>query len=88
MPRPFARGYYAGENGMARIRDYTRINPRLGWTAGGMVSTVGDLTKWGKVLATGTLLSRRLQAERMRFGNDPDYQRQSVRIGAWDHPAR
>jgi D-alanyl-D-alanine carboxypeptidase len=34
-------------------------------------STLGDLTKWGRVLATGTLLSRRLQAERMRFGTIP-----------------
>src|SRR5262249_15753871 len=68
MPRPFAHGYYAGDNSKGRIRDYTRINPRLAWTAGGMVSTLGDLTRWGRVLAKGTLLSRRLQAERMRFG--------------------
>lgn len=71
MPRPFAHGYYAGENGGGSIRDYTRINPRLAWTAGGMVSTLGDLTKWVKVLAKGTLLGRRLQAQRMRFGTIP-----------------
>ena len=62
MPRPFAHGYYAGENGKGRIRDYTHINPRLAWTAGGMVSTLGDLAKWGRLPAKGTLLSRRLQA--------------------------
>ena len=71
MPRPFAHGYYGGENGKGRIRDYTRINPTLAWTAGGMVSTLGDLTKWAKVLAKGTLLSRRLHAQQMRFGMIP-----------------
>jgi D-alanyl-D-alanine carboxypeptidase len=35
MPRPFAHGYYAGDNGKGKIRDYTRINPRLAWTPAG-----------------------------------------------------
>jgi D-alanyl-D-alanine carboxypeptidase len=71
MPRPFAHGYYAGDDGKGKIRDYTRINPRLAWTAGALISTLGDLVKWGKVLAKGTLLSHSLQAQRMRFGMIP-----------------
>jgi D-alanyl-D-alanine carboxypeptidase len=39
--------------------------------AGGMISTLGDLMKWGKVLAKGTLLSRSLQAQRLQFGRIP-----------------
>ncbi len=72
MPSPFAHGYYAGDNGKGRIRDYTSINPGLAWTAGGMISTFRDLVRWGEVLAKGTLLSRRLQAQRLRFGAIPN----------------
>lgn len=90
MPRPFAHGYYAGDNGKGKIRDYTRINPRLAWTAGGMISTLGDLMKWGKMLATGTLLSRSLQAQRLQFGMIPNASRIPlgyglgiIRFGDW-----
>jgi D-alanyl-D-alanine carboxypeptidase len=68
MPKPYSHGYFAGNDGMGPIRDYTAVNPKVAWTAGGMVSTLGDLAKWGKALATGTLLSRRMQAQRLRVG--------------------
>ena len=68
LPSPFAHGYYAGDDGQGPIRDYTRINPGLAWTAGGMVSSLTDLRRWGRALATGKLLSPRMQAARMRFG--------------------
>jgi D-alanyl-D-alanine carboxypeptidase len=48
------------------------INPGLAWTAGGMVSTLADLRRWGRALATGKLLSRRMHAARMRFGEIPN----------------
>ncbi len=90
MPRPFVHGYYAGDNGKGKIRDYTRINPRLAWTAGGMISTLGDLVKWGKVLAKGTLLSGSLQAQRLKFGTIPNpsgppvgYGLGIIRFGDW-----
>ncbi|MBV9048987.1 MAG: beta-lactamase family protein [Solirubrobacterales bacterium] len=90
MPRPFAHGYYAGVNGKGRIRDYTRVNPRLAWTAGAMISTLGDLVKWGRVLANGTLLSRSLQAQRLQFGTIPTpnripfgYGLGIIRLGDW-----
>jgi D-alanyl-D-alanine carboxypeptidase len=37
-----------------------------------MVSTVGDLRRWGRALARGTLLSHRLQALRLHFGALPN----------------
>lgn len=72
MPRPFSRGYYAGPDGDGSIRDYTAVNPAVAWTAGAMISTVGDMRRWGKVLATGTLLSRKLQRERLKLGTIPN----------------
>jgi D-alanyl-D-alanine carboxypeptidase len=48
------------------------VNPDVAWTAGGMVSTLGDLRAWGRALAAGRLISRRLQAERLRFGAIPN----------------
>jgi D-alanyl-D-alanine carboxypeptidase len=72
LPSPFAHGYYAGDDGQGEIRDYTLINPGLAWTAGGMVSTLADLRTWSKALATGKLLSKRMHAARMRFGEIPN----------------
>ena len=89
MPRPFAHGYYAGDNDKGKIRDYTRINPRLAWTAGAMISTLGDLVKWGRVLAKGTLLSGSLQAQRLQLGTIPTsgpplgYGLGIIRFGDW-----
>jgi D-alanyl-D-alanine carboxypeptidase len=72
MPKPFSRGYYAGDDGDGAIRDYTAVNPKVAWTAGAMISTVTDLKRWGKVLARGTLLSKKLQRERLRLGRIPN----------------
>ena len=72
LPGPFSHGYYAGDQGEGPIRDYTAVNPKVAWTAGGMVSTIDDLRKWGRALATGRLLSRRLFAERLKFGAIPN----------------
>jgi len=68
MPAPFARGYYAGEDGKGDLKDYTATNPAVAWTAGAMISTVGDLRVWAKALATGALLSPASYAEQMKFG--------------------
>jgi D-alanyl-D-alanine carboxypeptidase len=66
IPAPFARGYYAGD-GKGELKDYTFSNPNLPWTAGAMISTLGDLRVWAKALATGALLKPETQAERLRF---------------------
>ena len=89
MPSPFAHGYYAGPNGTATIRDYTLTNPAVPWTAGAMVSSVADMRTWGRALARGTLLSRRLQALRLHFGRIPNpgvsvgYGLGIMRLGNW-----
>ena len=72
IPSPFSRGYYAGDDGDGPLRNYTRSNPKVAWTAGGMISTLDDIEKWGRQLARGTLLSRRLQRERLKLGTIPN----------------
>jgi D-alanyl-D-alanine carboxypeptidase len=74
LPKPFAHGYFGGLDLTDPLRGETRINPAVGATAGAMQSTLGDLRKWAKVLATGRLLSRSLQAQRLQtvpFPNPP-----------------
>jgi D-alanyl-D-alanine carboxypeptidase len=68
MPAPFARGYYAGDDGKEELKDYTFSNPNVPWTAGAMISTLDDLRVWAKALATGVLLKPETQAVRLRFG--------------------
>jgi D-alanyl-D-alanine carboxypeptidase len=72
MPSPFAHGYYAGPAGKGRFRDVTRINPAAGAGAGAMISTLADLRVWARALATGSLLSPELQAQRLQFGTIPN----------------
>jgi len=68
IPAPFARGYYAGDDGKGELKDYTFSNPNVPWTAGAMISTLDDLRVWAKALATGALLKPETKAERLRFG--------------------
>jgi D-alanyl-D-alanine carboxypeptidase len=49
------------------ITDSTNWNPSYGNAAGQMISTIGDLTKWVRLLGTGELVGPRLQAERLRW---------------------
>jgi D-alanyl-D-alanine carboxypeptidase len=72
MPTPFSHGYYAGPDAKGPIHDYTAVNPQVAWTAGAMVSTIDDLFTSGEALATGTLLTKRLQAKRLGFGTIPN----------------
>lgn len=67
MPEPFARGYYAGDDGKGPFEDYSESNPAVAGGAGAMISTLDDLRVWAKVLATGSLLSPALRAERLAF---------------------
>jgi len=64
MPTPYAHGYDAAAPGDP-LRDVTRSNPAVPWTAGAIVSTLADLHTWARVLANGTLLSPELQRERL-----------------------
>lgn len=67
IPEPFARGYYAGDDGKGAFEDYTATNPAVAWTAGAMISTLEDLRIWAKALATGALLEPETHAEQMKF---------------------
>jgi D-alanyl-D-alanine carboxypeptidase len=69
LPAPFARGYFGGVDLTDPLTDATAINPAVGAGAGAMISTLGDLRTWAKALATGTLLSPGLQAQRLQFVN-------------------
>jgi D-alanyl-D-alanine carboxypeptidase len=64
MPSPFAHGY---NRYLGFPTDTTGFNARIGWTMGGIVSTVGDLATWGHALGTGALISPATFAERSQF---------------------
>jgi D-alanyl-D-alanine carboxypeptidase len=72
MPSPFARGYYAGEDGKGELKDYTSTDPNVAWAAGAMISTLDDLHVWAKVFATGALLKPETHIEQLRFGTVGD----------------
>ncbi len=72
MPKPFAHGYFAGDEGNEKIQDYTAVNPKVAWTAGAIISTLGDLRKYARQLATGALLPPSVLAERLEFGDAPN----------------
>lgn len=58
IPAPFARGYMPMGNifGQLGQQDVTTFNPNFIGAAGGLVSTVGDLQKWGQELRDCNLL--------------------------------
>lgn len=55
-----------------RPRDVTDL-PTNGRASGGAVSTSKDMAIWAKALATGSLLSRETQAERVKYGAESGY---------------
>jgi D-alanyl-D-alanine carboxypeptidase len=72
IPSPFARGYYAETDGQGRLRDVTAFNPDVAGAAGAMISTLGDLHRWARALATGTLLRTATQTRRLHFRPIPN----------------
>ncbi|MCC9706760.1 beta-lactamase family protein [Streptomyces sp. MNU76] len=66
FPEPHARGY-TNQTLSGAIEDATDWNPSWAWAAGAMISQLRDLRRWAEVVATGTLLSPRTQAERLRM---------------------
>lgn len=70
LPEPFAHGYLSDGTSpppAGGYRDVTESNPAVAGTAGAMVSTVADMTRYAAALATGTGLSPALAAERQRW---------------------
>ncbi|MGH2583511.1 MAG: serine hydrolase domain-containing protein [Dehalococcoidia bacterium] len=70
MPSPYSHGYAEAADGTG-LRDVTLSNPDVPWTAGAIISDLGDLRVWAKALATGTLLSPATQRERLTFRPEP-----------------
>ena len=77
LPDPYAHGYAVDHVG-APLRDVTRSNPDVAWSAGAMISTLGDLRMWVDALVAGSLLSPELQAERLDIEAWPS---RSVHLG-------
>jgi D-alanyl-D-alanine carboxypeptidase len=65
MPPPYAHGY--GLTKQKTWEDVTvDIPPSLTWAAGGMISTVPDMTRWVKSYVLGTMNSKAMQSQRLR----------------------
>ncbi len=70
LPAPYMHGYMPADgepSGSANLQDISLYSPSAFWTAGAMVSTVGDLRIWLRAVATGRLLSKRMHAAQLRF---------------------
>lgn len=74
FPSPHAQGYtkrspecVLADRKCNRLVNATSWNASWGWAAGAMVSTLGDLRVWARDVATGKLLSRATQKQRLRF---------------------
>ncbi|MFI6600633.1 serine hydrolase domain-containing protein [Nonomuraea sp. NPDC050536] len=66
FPSPHAHGY-TKQDASGTVQDATDWNPSWGWAAGAMISDLPDLRTWARVLATGTLLTSKTQAERLKM---------------------
>ncbi|QZT64896.1 serine hydrolase domain-containing protein [Mycolicibacterium austroafricanum] len=66
FPRPHAAGYTV-QPPDDREMTATDWNLSWAWAAGNMVSTLHDLRIWAPALATGTLLSRQMQQQRLQM---------------------
>jgi D-alanyl-D-alanine carboxypeptidase len=65
FPEPHPRGY-TNQTLSGEVTDSTDWDPSWAWAAGAMISNLHDLHRWAKIVATGELISPRLQAERLR----------------------
>ncbi len=75
FPAPHAQGYtnntvkclVSGGVACRTIVNATTWNPSWGWAPAAMISTLGDLHRWARDVATGKLLSPASQRQRLRF---------------------
>jgi D-alanyl-D-alanine carboxypeptidase len=81
LPRPFAHGY-GWPTGYRRV-DMSSWTTSYAWAAGSMVSTLGDLKRYARPLATGAgLLDPAVQAQRLTFV-PTDYPGLTYGLGIW-----
>jgi D-alanyl-D-alanine carboxypeptidase len=67
FPDPHAHGYLYFDTSDVEPKDVTLQNPNWGWAAGSMISTLKDVMKYAKPLATGQLVSGKSQEQRLRW---------------------
>jgi D-alanyl-D-alanine carboxypeptidase len=65
FPSPHPQGY-TNQTLTGKVEEATNWDPSWGWAAGAMISDLSDLKSWATTLATGTLLSPKTQAERLK----------------------
>jgi D-alanyl-D-alanine carboxypeptidase len=67
LPNPHAQGYtLQGQSSGSEPIDATEWSPSEAWTAGAMISTIGDMLTYGRALGTGEgLLPPEQQTERL-----------------------
>lgn len=68
FPEPHAHGYFYFDSTSAEPTDVTGLNPSWGWSAGAIISTLGDLFKFAKPMATGQLINSNTQNKRLKWG--------------------
>jgi len=79
FPSPHAQGYTDQtvecllSHKCGRTVNATSWNLSPGWAAVAMVSTLGDLHRWVRDVATGSLLTRATQKQRLRFIPAPGF---------------
>lgn len=64
FPDPHAQGY-TEQDAAGDVETATDWDPSWAWAAGAMISTLDDMRVWARALATGTLLSPQMQAQRL-----------------------
>ncbi|MEO8664027.1 MAG: serine hydrolase domain-containing protein [Ignavibacteria bacterium] len=78
FPDPHSHGYMYLDSTSTAPTDVTVADPSWGWAAGAMISTLEDVEKYAKPLATGELISKSSQEARLTWGK-PFY----PPTGAW-----
>ncbi len=76
---PYTNGYTSA---LGDTIDATKWNPSWGYTAGILISTFADMKIWAKAVAEGTLLSKQMQAERVKSDNG-HYGFGVMKVGNW-----
>lgn len=66
LPAPFSHGYWQDpETGL--MSDVTVRDASTVWSSGNVLSTIGELARWGELLGKGSLLAPATQAQRLQY---------------------
>ncbi len=68
MPGTYSHGYFK-DTLSGELIDVTEIEPSITWAAGAMISDFNDLKIYCRALVDGTMLSSKMQKERLTFVN-------------------